>query len=246
MTSPVPDEGIATHARIVLVVDDDEAMVSLLERGLQRSGYEVWGAFSAQQALDVIRRRGLPHLALVDIMMPEKSGLDFCDAVHAFSDLPIIMLTAVINRETVIEAIERCAEDYVTKPFDFRELTARMERVLRRIGDFSYAAQPIIEVDDRLSVDLAEREAIVDGESVELTPTETRLLHILMRNTERVTPTDLLVRRLWPLRDNAEDTLRVHVHRLRSKIEPDPTDPSYIITERGRGYQFLPGGDIPT
>jgi DNA-binding response OmpR family regulator len=234
------ENGSGARSTKILVVDDDRQLLDLLDVGLRRSGYEVWTSVSAQEGLDTIRRRGLPHLAIVDIMMPGQDGFDFCKRVHAFSDLPVIVLTAVTNHGTLTRAIEECAEDCVTKPFHFPELIARVERVLRRIGDFSYAALPVIEVDERLSVDLPGQRAIVAGEPVGLTPTESRLLHILMVNAGRVITADHLRDRLWPFGGGSEASLRVHVHRLRKKIEPDPDRPCYILTEHGLGYRFSP------
>ncbi|MGD1994583.1 MAG: response regulator transcription factor, partial [Anaerolineae bacterium] len=222
----------------ILVVDDDLAILRLVGDKLDRAGFEVWTAASGQQALDVIDRRGLPHLAIVDIMMPGMGGFEFCQTVQQFTDLPVIMLTAVDEEETVIRGIEYFAEDYVTKPFSPRELVARVQRVLRRIGDFAYALEPVTRVDDRLAVDFAHQRATVDGQPVDLTPTETKILYILMRNAGRTVTTGFLLRRLWPLEEVFEDALRVHVHRLRQKIEPVPSQPFYIVTERGRGYRF--------
>jgi DNA-binding response OmpR family regulator len=148
------------------------------------------------------------------------------------------MLTSVDEEETVVQAIERFAEDYIRKPFKPRELVARIERVFRRIGDFAYALQPVLPVDARLAVDFAHQRAIIDGREVTLTSTETKLLHVLLRNAGRVVATDFLLRRLWPSDEVFEDTLRVHVHRLRSKIEPEPSRPRYVVTERGAGYRF--------
>lgn len=222
----------------ILVVDDDPMILRLVGDKLDRAGYEVWTASSGSQALNVIRRRGLPHLAIVDIMMPELDGFGFCRAVQQFTDLPVIMLTAVDEEETIIQGIEQFAEDYITKPFSPRELVARVERVLRRIGDFAYALDPVVSIDDHLAVDLAHQQAIVDGQPVELTPTETKLLYILMRNAGRTVSTDFLLRRLWPLEEVFEDVLRVHVHRLRQKIEPLPGQPRYVVTERGLGYRW--------
>jgi DNA-binding response OmpR family regulator len=222
----------------VLVVDDDPAILRLVGDKLDRAGFEVWTATSGQRALDVIDRRGLPHLAVVDIMMPEMGGFEFCRTVQEFTDLPVIMLTAVEEEETVIQGIEHFAEDYITKPFSPRELVARVQRVLRRIGDFAYALDPVTRVDDRLAVDLAHQRALVDGRPVDLTPTETKILYILMRNAGRTVTIGFLLRRLWPLEDVFEDALRVHVHRLRQKIEAAPSQPRYIITERGLGYRF--------
>jgi DNA-binding response OmpR family regulator len=115
-----------------------------------------------------------------------------------------------------------------------------VQRVLRRVGDFAYTLDPVTQVDEHLAVDFAHRQAIVDGQPVPLTPTETKLLHILMHNAGRAVTTDFLLRRLWPLEEVFEDTLRVHVHRLRRKIEPTLAQPCYIVTERGIGYSFPP------
>lgn len=222
----------------ILVVDDDPAVLRLVRDKLDREGFEVYVASSGQEALDVVERRGLPHLAIVDINMPGMSGFEFCEAVQSFCDLPVVLLTAIDEEETVIRGIELYAEDYVTKPFSPRELIARVRRVLRRIGDFAYALEPVIRVDDRLAVDFAHQQAIVQERSVSLSPTETKLLYLLMRSAGRPVTTDFMLRRLWPLEEVFEDALRVNVYRLRHKIEPDPSDPRYIVTERGLGYQF--------
>jgi DNA-binding response OmpR family regulator len=231
---------LTPHYRRILVVDDDPAIQRLVRDKLDRAGFEVFTAASGLLALELIERRGLPHLAIVDINMPGMDGFEFCQAVQAYSDLPVIMLTAVDEEETVIRGIEQFAEDYVTKPFSPRELVARTERVLRRIGDFAYTLEPITKVDDRLAVDFSHQIAIVEGEPIALTPTETKILYILMRNAGRTVTSDFLLRRLWPLEEVFEDTLRVHIHRLRKKIEIEPKSP-YIVTERGLGYRFVPG-----
>ncbi len=222
----------------ILVVDDDRAILSLVSDKLERAGFEVWTAPSGAEALDLIARRGLPHLAIVDINMPAMDGFEFCRRVQRFSDLPVIFLTAVDEEETVIQAIERYAEDYVTKPFSPRELAARVQRVLRRIGDFAYALEPVTRVDDRLAVDFVAQRAIVNGHCVPLSPTETKLLYLLMRNAGRPVTSDFLLRRVWPLEEVFEDVLRVNIHRLRRKIGDDPDGLPYIVTERGVGYCF--------
>jgi DNA-binding response OmpR family regulator len=167
------------------------------------------------------------------------NGFEFCREVQSYSDLPVIVLTAVDEEETVIRGIEQYAEDYVTKPFSPRELVARVQRVLRRMGDFSYTLAPVTKVDDRLAVDFAQQQALVDGEAIPLTPTETKILYILMRNAGRTVTTDFLLRRLWPLEEVFEDTLRVHIHRLRKKIQASRSEPQYISTERAVGYRFV-------
>jgi DNA-binding response OmpR family regulator len=222
----------------ILVVDDDPAIRRLLNDKLEGAGYEVWTAASGYQALEVIARRGMPHLAIVDINMPGMNGLRFCDAVQQFSDLPVIMLSAVDEEETIVGSISRYAEDYVTKPFSPRELVARVQRVLRRIGDYSYTWDVETRVDDFLLVDIPHQRVVAGGQLVALTPTETKLLYLLMRNAGHTVTTDFLLRRLWPMEEVFEDTLRVHIHRLRQKIEPTPPRPRYILTERGAGYSF--------
>lgn len=222
----------------ILAVDDDAEILLLVRSRLEHAGYEVWTAASADRALEIIGQRGLPHLAIVDLRMPGTDGFGFCRAVQQFSDLPIILLTAVDDEDTVIVGIQRYAEDYIVKPFSPRELVARVERVLRRIGDFVYALEPVVRVDDHLAVDFARQTVTIRQQPVLLTPTETKLLYILMRHAGRTVTTDFLLRRLWPLEEVAEDSLRVHVHRVRQKIEPVPARPQYVITERGMGYRF--------
>ncbi len=222
----------------ILVVDDDQAIRRLLKDKLEGAGYEVWTAASGGQAIEVIERRGMPHLAIVDINMPGMNGLRFCETVQQFSDLPVIMLSAVDEEETIVGSISRYAEDYVTKPFSPRELVARVQRVLRRIGDYSYTWDVETRVDDFLVVDIPHQRALVAGQAVPLTPTETKLLYLLMRNAGHTVTTDFLLRRLWPMEEVFEDTLRVHIHRLRQKIEPVPARPRYVLTERGVGYSF--------
>ena len=208
MGALVPEQPIESIQRI-LVVDDDPRIRRLVELKFSHAGFEVFTAASGQEGLDVIDRRGLPHLAIVDLVMPGMTGFEFCEVVQRFSDLPVILLTAIDEEETVVEGIEQFAEDYVVKPFRPRELLARVQRVLRRIGDFAYTLAPTVDVDQRLAVDFSHQQAIVDGQAVDLTPTETKLLYILMRNAGRVVTTDFLLRRLWPLEDVFEDTLRV-------------------------------------
>lgn len=222
----------------VLVVDDNTYTLRLVKQTLEQAGYQVSTAVSGEEALTLIERYGLPHLAIVDLHMPGMSGFEFCRSVHEFSDVPVIMLTAVGSEETVIEGLEQHAEDYIVKPFSSPELIARVSRVLRRMGDFSYTLAATTNIDDRLLIDFPRREAIVDGQSTPLTPTESKLLYILVRNAGRIVTTAFLLSRIWPMQDAHEDRLHVHVHRLRRKIEPDHNQPTYIIAERGTGYRF--------
>jgi len=224
----------------ILAVDDAPDILTVVGLSLETEGFDVVKVASAQQALDWISRHGLPHLAVVDVMMPGMDGLEFCRRVQKFSDLPVILLTSVDDEDTVVHSIEELAEDYITKPFNPRELAARVKRVLRRFGDFSYALAPKTVIDDQLAVDFAHQSAEVAKGTVDLTPTETKLLYILIRSAHRPVSTQYLLSRLWPMEEVFEDALRVHIHRLRHKIEPNPSNPRYLVTQRGVGYAFLP------
>ena len=222
----------------ILVVDDDPDILRIVRLTLETVGYDLTTAQSAAEAFDRIGKNGLPHLALVDIMMPEVDGLEFCRKLHQFCDLPVIMLTAVSEEATTAQAIREVAEDYVVKPFRPQELLARIERLLRRMGDFSYTLAPQIVIDDRLVVDFAHNSVAVNRVETALTPTETKLLYILLKSAGRTITTEFLLRRVWPLEEVFEDTLRVHIHRLRRKLEPNPSKPKYVVTKRGDGYSF--------
>ena len=223
----------------ILAVDDDLAIRQVVKLRLERAGCEVWTAGSAKDALEVIEERGLPHLGIIDVMMPGMNGFELCEVLQSWCDLPVIMLTAVSDEGTVARGIRFFVEDYVTKPFRAAEFVSRVNRVLRRIGDFAYALAPVVEADNRMAVDFAHQRLFLDGESVDLTPTESKLLYILMRNAERPVSTGFLLRRLWPNEERFEDVLRVHVSRLRQKVEPDTRRLRYILTEREYGYRFI-------
>ena len=225
----------------ILAVDDNTYTLRIVQHALEHADFQVVTAVSGQEALQIINRRGLPHLAIVDYHMPGgMSGFELCHELHQFSDLPVVMLTAVSDEDTVIEGLEKHAEDYIVKPFSPDVLVARVKRVLRRMGDFAYTLDSRTVVDDRLEIDFPNRQAFIKGEEVRLTPTETKLLYILMRNAGRTVTTDFIIRRLWPLEPAYEDRLHVHMHRLRSKIEDkkDKSRPRYITSERGTGYIF--------
>lgn len=231
--------GLEPNGYRILVLDDNYSMQRLVSTALQKAGFQVSAVSSAEEGLENIQRFGLPHLALVDIHLPfGMNGLEFCEAILAYSDIPIIMLTAVNEDETIIRAIDQFAEDYITKPFNPGEMVARVRRVLRRIGDFVYTLDPETVVDEHLTISFPSQRAIIDGDEVTLTPTETKLLYILMRHAGQTVTTDFILRRLWPMENAYEDRLRVYVHRLRRKIERQPNQPKYILSQRGVGYSF--------
>jgi DNA-binding response OmpR family regulator len=218
----------------ILVVDDNEYTLAILRHTLERAGYIVLCASSGEEALGVLETQGLPHLAIVDYHMPAgMSGFRFCEIVHQYADLPVIMLTAVHDADVILEGLEIHAEDYIQKPFSPAVLLARVRRVLQRLGSFE--AQPLIQVDERLAINFTHQEAYLDGKLIPLTPTETKLLYLLMRRAGEPVNTDFILRRIWPQEMAFEDRLHVHVHRLRRKLKHESP---YIVSQRGRGYQF--------
>lgn len=224
----------------ILVVDDNTYTLRIVQHTLEQAGFQVLTAVSGKEALNLINRHGMPHLAIVDWHMPGMSGIEFCHAVREFSDMPVIMLTAVAAEEDIVRTIETFAEDYIVKPFSPAELVARVKRVLRRMGDYSYTLDSTTRIDDHLLINFPKREALVAGETISLTPTETKLLYILVRNMGRIVTTEFILNRLWPMENALEDRLHVHIHRLRRKIETNPEEPAYIVAERGTGYTFRP------
>ena len=230
-------ENLAGTPQRILVVDDDPAILRLVKDKLDRAGFEVFIAASGQNALEVIGRQGLPHLAIVDINMPGMDGFAFCRAVQEFSDLPVIMLTAVDEEETVIQGIEYYAEDYVTKPFSPRELTARIKAVLRRTEKQPRTAAVIRAAD--VTLDKTSRLVTVKDQTVNLTPSEFELLAILMTNPGRAFSRAELLDYLQGIAfEGVERTIDVHIRNLRTKIEPNPRSPRYVETVFGIGYRF--------
>ncbi|MBX3054757.1 MAG: response regulator transcription factor [Caldilineaceae bacterium] len=220
----------------ILVVDDAADTRLLLNLRLQREGYEVFTASSGTEALEMIQKEGLPHLVLLDIMMPGMDGFAVASELRRMGDISIIFLSALSDTDTKVEGLNRFAEDYVTKPFDFTELSARIRRVLLRVAT-DQNADPEQAIDDRLAVNFAQQYAILDGQQITLTPTENRLVHILFNNRGRVLSPGFLLAKAWdPVRRGTVESLWVHMRRLRSKIEPDADNPRYIVTVRGQGY----------
>lgn len=231
----------------ILVIDDNQYTQRIVQFALENASFQATTASSGEEALDILNEQGLPHLAIVDLHMPPgMSGFEFCRIVHQFSDLPVIMLTAVNEEDTVIEGLEKYAEDYIIKPFNPGELIARVRRVLKRMGGFAFRLDALTQVDDRLTIDFPKRRALIFGEPKSLTPTETKLLYILMRQAGQVVTTEYILRRLWPLEPAYEDRLHVHMHRLRRKIEDkqNKSRARYIVSERGAGYVFHGGNTL--
>ena len=222
----------------ILVVDDEPRMIGFIRMNLELEDHHVIEAHSGIEALDAVRTQ-LPDLVLLDVMMPELDGFETLRMLREFSDIPVIMLTAKGEENDKVYGLELGADDYITKPFGPRELSSRIKAIFRRI-EKPTTDEAILEVDDRLSVDFNQREVIVNGEHIKLRPTEYRLLYHLIKNAGWTVPHDQLLQKVWgyEYRDEAH-YVRLYVNYLREKIEEDPSNPRYIITERGVGYRFI-------
>lgn len=227
----------------ILIVEDSFVISQLVKHVLIQDGYQAFTAESGEEALRLIKKIGLPHLAVVDINLPGMDGFAFCDKLHSFSSVPVILLSSEEDEKVVAAGLKRYAEDYMIKPqrgpLRAEELKARVFTVLRRLGDFSYTLDPVVRVDDVFQIDFANRQAYVDGRKIRLTPLETKLLHILMHHAGRTLPFSYLLQRLWPLETAFDDRLHTHVYRLRKKIEKDPRSPTYLLSDWGKGYSFV-------
>jgi DNA-binding response OmpR family regulator len=222
----------------VLVVEDDPNICKLINDYMSGHGFDVTTVMDGPEALDYIRERGLPHIALIDLALPTMHGFELSSKVKAMADVPIIFVTSTSDTDTIVQGLRRYAEDFIVKPFELRELEARVQAVLARMPSLDYASEPVVQIDEHLQVDFAHNRLVLNNKSYSLTPTESILLHVLMRNAGRVVENRMLIARVWPSEDVFEDTLRVHMHRLRRKLESDSHHPHYIRTERGIGYMF--------
>jgi len=207
---------------------------------LELEGYQVLEAHTGLEALEMIRTQ-LPDLVLLDVMMPELDGFETLRMLREFSSIPVIMLTAKGEEDDKVYGLELGADDYVTKPFGSRELSSRVRAVLRRAEMPSASPeQAVLRIDDRLSVDFNRREVIVAGEHIKLRPTEYRLLYHLIENAGWTVPHEQLLAKVWGYEYRDETHyVRLYVNYLREKIEEDPSNPKYILTERGVGYRFV-------
>jgi DNA-binding response OmpR family regulator len=222
----------------VLLVEDDNSISKLVTEYLNKQGYEVTPMPDGPEALEHVKGRGLPHIALIDLTLPTVHGFELANKLKSMADVPIIFVTSTSDTETIVQGLKKYAEDFIVKPFELRELEARIQVVLARMPSLDYASEPVIQVDEHLSIDFAHNRITISGKMIGLTPTESVLLHVLLRNAGRVVENRMLIARVWPSDDVYEDTLRVHMHRLRRKLEADSHHPHYIRTERGVGYMF--------
>ena len=224
----------------VLIVEDEPSLVESISYALELEGYDVLAAVTGREGLEQARI-GNPSLVLLDVMLPESSGLDVCRQIRATSDVPIIMLTARDSEADKVAGLELGADDYVTKPFSMRELMARVRAQIRRSSRTgTFAENNEVLRGASIEIDVDAHEVRVDGRSVDLRPKEFDLLESLMRRKNRLATRDALIDDVWgPSYFGDTKTLDVHIKRIRQKIEDDPAHPTRVVTVRGLGYKFV-------
>lgn len=222
-------------SRRVLVVDDEPQIVRALRVVLRDAGFEAIPAETGGEALDLAVVRP-PDAAIVDLVLPDIDGVEVTRRLREWSEMPILVLSAVGDEDQKVRALQAGADDYVTKPFGSRELVARLHAALRRGGRSS--EQPCI-IAGELEIDIGARAVRRGGEPLHLTPIEFDLLRVLARNRDRLMTHRALLREVWgPRYADDVQTLRTHIARLRAKIEPQPNSPRHILTDPGVGYRF--------
>jgi two-component system, OmpR family, KDP operon response regulator KdpE len=226
---------MSSDGQHVLVVDDEPQIVRGLKVILRAQGYRVSEAGSKREALDAVSVRP-PDAIVLDLVLPDGSGVEVCREVRRWAEIPIIVLSALGDEREKVRALDAGADDYVTKPFNTDELMARLRAVLRRSADG--AAEAVVKLGE-LEVDLADRRVTRGGEDVHLTPIEFDLLASLARHPGKLVTHRQLLREVWgPAYSTETHYLRVHVAHIRAKLEPDPSQPRFLITDPGVGYRL--------
>jgi two-component system KDP operon response regulator KdpE len=239
MIEQVPDTLEQTAPRLILVVDDEARMRRFIRMNMELEGYQIIEAENGIKALEQVRQHS-PELIIMDVMMPEMDGFETLKLLREISTVPVILLTVKSDEEDIIRGLTLGADDYITKPFSPRELVTRVTAVLRRAEWPAPPPRTILTIDNRLSVDFNRHQVIVAGERVDLRPTEYRLLNTLIQNAGWVVPHETLLAKVWGYEYRDETHyLRLYINYLRKKIEEDPANPFYILTERGVGYRFV-------
>jgi DNA-binding response OmpR family regulator len=224
--------------RKILVVDDEPRMVQLISMNLKLEGFDVISASGGYQALEKVTRE-LPDLVVLDIMMPDMDGFETLKKIRELSSVPVIFLSVKGEETDRVRGLDLGADDYITKPFGSRELVSRINAVLRRTEAESLNRKSEIIVDDELKINFDQRRVWVRGENIKLRPTEYRLLYQLVSNPGKLLTHETLLSRVWGPEYRDEDQyVRLYITYLRQKIEKDPKNPVYILSERGMGYRF--------
>jgi len=226
----------------IAVIEDERDLAGLLAFQLEKEGYKVLTAHDGKSGYELVSSE-LPDLVLLDIMLPIVSGVEVCKLLKkqkSTQGIPVIMLTAKGEEEDRVRGLEKGADDYVSKPFSPRELVSRIKAVLRRTEGAGAGMHGLIEIDERLKIDFDRREIWLEGKIVKLRPTEYRLLYHLVQNAGWVISHDQLLAKVWGYEYRDEPHyVRLYINYLRQKLEVDPAEPKYILTERGVGYRFM-------
>lgn len=224
----------------ILIVDDDHDIIRLVKAYLEKAGYLVLSAYDGETALHILRREH-PDLLVLDLMLPDRDGWDLTRLIRAdqsLAEIPIIMLTARVEDSDKIVGLEIGADDYITKPFNPREVVARVRALLRRNRAGTHSVSQVVQT-GKLILDIGRRELLVNGDPVELTPSEFGLLQVLMESPGYAfTRAELLEKALGYSYEGMGRTLDSHIKNLRQKIEPNPKKPTYIQTIYGVGYKL--------
>ncbi|NOZ71321.1 MAG: response regulator transcription factor [Chloroflexi bacterium] len=224
----------------ILIAEDEAPLRNLVELSLKNKRYEVIPAEDGQEALERFRNEGPFDLVILDIMMPKKDGFSVLEEIRRESDVPVVMLTALGAADDIVRGFHLGADDYITKPFTFREVAARIEAILRRIRWMKEEelSTQIIRMGG-IQLDTETRQVIVGGKIIEVTPIEFKLLHYFMAHDNETISKQRLFEEVWGYEfEGSTNLVEVGVRRLREKIEEDPSHPQYIITVRGMGYRF--------
>jgi two-component system KDP operon response regulator KdpE len=223
----------------VLIADDDLVIRRSLEASLLMDDFDVISAADGEEALVKVDQRW-PDIAVLDLHMPGMSGFELADRLRRAIEIPVIMLTSVSDEETTVRGLEEHADDYVTKPFRYPEVRARIQRLLAWAYEGGLHPGERVVIDAHLMVDFGQRIVTVRDRVINLTPIEARILFILLQNQNRIVPSETLLRKAWGFGDEGDlSSLWVRMRQLRTKIEPDPAAPRYLQTERGVGYRFV-------
>jgi len=222
----------------ILVVDDEPQIINFITMNLEPENFRVVSARDGYEALEKVTRE-LPDLVILDVMMPDMNGFETLKKIRELSSVPVIFLSVKGQELDRVHGLDLGADDYMTKPFSPRELVSRMRAVLRRTEAKSLASASEIVIDDDLSINFDQRKVIVRGQDIQLRPTEHRLLHQLVSNAGKLLSHETLLSRVWGPEYRDEDHyVRLYITYLRQKIEKDPKNPKYILSERGLGYRF--------
>ncbi|OQY43219.1 MAG: DNA-binding response regulator [Anaerolineaceae bacterium 4572_78] len=229
---------VKSDSNLILIVDDESRMRRFMKMNLDMEGCQVIEAENGLQAIDHVREY-LPDLVIMDVMMPQLDGFETLEIIRKTSNVPVIMLTVRSDEDDIVRGLELGADDYITKPFSVRELVSRVKSVIRRSKTTSPIDKGLIIIDDYLQIDINKRQAIVGGKEIKLRPIEFKLLYHLATNAGWTIPHEDLLAKVWGHEYHDETNyVRLYITYVRQKIEPDLSNPKYIITERGVGYRF--------